>query len=221
MSWQSAILHANTRKKVAMHTASTFNLSHLHSQSKSFTPSLSCQCYSLVLALYFRSWLSCLQPLYKCAHLKFTVHLQYQRICTYTRSNLPAATFSSTLESFCVDPRYVAQIPFSIIATVWSFMRTIVGVRTTVIFFITRGGNWKHKLLPEPVGCSTNVFFLANTACIILSCHSWKEVKPNCFTRIPFICISCNSTELSQWLKAQVLCGVLLLRLLLLHNWMM
>ena len=76
MSWRSAILHANTRKKVAMHTASTFNLSHLHSQSKSFTPSLSCQCYSLVLALYFRSWLCCLQPLwkmYKCAHLKFTV----------------------------------------------------------------------------------------------------------------------------------------------------
>ena len=59
---------------------------------------------------------------------------------TYARSNLPAATFSSTLVSFCVDPRYVAQIPFSITATVLLFMRAIVGVRTTVIFFITRGG---------------------------------------------------------------------------------
>ena len=132
-----------------------------------------------------RSWKNCLSPPAVSKNLSGV---------TYTKSNLPAAIFSSTLGSFCVDPRYVARIPFSVIATVWSFMRAIVGVRTTVIFFVTRGGNWKHKLLPEPVGCSTNVFFLANTACIILSYQSWKEVKPNCFTRIPVICISCNST---------------------------
>ena len=81
-----------------------------------------------------------------------SVHMQYQKIFlahTYTRSNLPAAIFSLTLGSFCIDQRYVTRIPSL------SLPQFEGNTRTTVIFLVTRGGNWKHKLLPEPVGCCT------------------------------------------------------------------
>ena len=96
---------------------------------------------------------------------------------TQTRSNCPCLILVSMLVSRWLVPRKVARIPCETIFSHWSFIRLIVGIITTVSLFVTREGIWKQRFLPDPVGCSTNVFLPSSTAWMIFSCHGLKVLR--------------------------------------------
>jgi len=53
--------------------------------------------------------------------------------------------------------RVATETPRSRRASAWSFIRAIRGLTTIVVPFRARAGNWKQRLLPDPVGMTTSV----------------------------------------------------------------
>ena len=105
-------------------------------------------------------------------------------------SNWAWAILFMTELSFCMVPRKVALSSVPSSALIWSRIRLMVGIKTMVTFLVTTQGNWKHRLLPEPVGCTTRVFLPPRVALMIRSCQSLKDVFLKTFTSNPISCAS-------------------------------
>ena len=66
----------------------------------------------------------------------------------------------------------------------------MVGIKTMVTFPVTTQRNWKHRLLPEPAGCTTRVSLPPRVALMTRSCQSLKDVFLKTFTSNPISCAS-------------------------------
>lgn len=87
----------------------------------------------------------------------------------------------------------VALIPLATKDVVWSLIRLTVGVRTMVVFLSHTAGNCKHRLLPQPVGCTTRASSPLSTALMVFICQSLNWVSLNLSTSTPTIWIVSTS----------------------------
>ncbi len=62
----------------------------------------------------------------------------------------------------------------------WSFMSAMSGLTTTVVPSISRAGNWKQRLLPDPVGMTTSVSRPSRTDCTASACPGRNRRNPKC-----------------------------------------
>lgn len=90
---------------------------------------------------------------------------------------------------FMTGKCFWVQFPL-VLSFVWSGIRLMVGIKMMVTFLVTMQGKWKHRLLPEPVGCTTRVFLPPRVALMICSCQSLKDVFLKTFTSNPISCVS-------------------------------